>query len=150
VTAAGGLLARKWLRAQRRAPARLAPPNATLTRPYAAAAAAPAAAEFTYSSHDGEEGYPGAVQAVADYRLTADNELVMVFSATTDKATPINVCNHAYWNLSGGHKADVKGHVLKLHCSHYLPVGPTQVRARTTARRRERRWRGVPSHDACC
>lgn len=56
-----------------------------------AASAPPASAELTYTSHDGEEGYPGTVTASADYRLTCDNELVMVFSATTDKATPINV-----------------------------------------------------------
>lgn len=56
---------------------------------------------FTYTSHDGEEGFPGNVAVTADYAVTAANELTMTFSATTDKATPINICNHAYWNLSG-------------------------------------------------
>lgn len=83
--------------------------------------------EFTYSSHDGEEGYPGNVRAVADYRLSPSSELSMTFSATTDKATPINMCNHAYWNLSGDFRTNIKGHSLQLHCSHYLPVDSTQI-----------------------
>ena len=48
---------------------------------------------------------------MADYSLTASNELKMVFTATTDATTPINICNHAYWNLSGNFKSDIKGHV---------------------------------------
>lgn len=51
----------------------------------------------------------------------------MEFCATTDRATPINLCNHAYWNLSGDGKRDVKGHELTLHCPLYLPVDGTQI-----------------------
>ena len=52
----------------------------------------------------------------------------MTFSATADKATPINICNHTYWNLSGNLKAPIAGHILQLACSHFLPVGPSQAR----------------------
>ncbi len=49
---------------------------------------------FTYTSHDGDSGYPGTLTVTADYRLTASNALHMMFSATTDKATVVNICNH--------------------------------------------------------
>jgi hypothetical protein len=49
---------------------------------------------FTYTSHDGDSGYPGTLTVTADYRLTASNALHMTFSATTDKATVVNICNH--------------------------------------------------------
>jgi hypothetical protein len=55
---------------------------------------------FTYTSHDGEGGYPGTLAVTADYRLTASNALHMAFSATTDKATVVNICNHACACLS--------------------------------------------------
>lgn len=56
----------------------------------------PAAAgvEFSYTSPAGEEGYPGTLTTKADYRLTAENELIMEFTATTDAPTPVNICNH--------------------------------------------------------
>jgi hypothetical protein len=50
---------------------------------------------FSYTSHDGEGGYPGTLRVTADYRLTAANALTMAFTATTDKATVVNICNHA-------------------------------------------------------
>jgi len=90
-----------------------------------------ATATFTLVSHDGEEGYPGRVAVTAEYALTRDSTLRMVFTATTDAegGTPINVCNHAYWNLSGGLVEDVKEHELTLACPHVLPVDGTQVSA---------------------
>ena len=84
---------------------------------------------FTYSSHDGEEGYPGNVKLQAAYSLTAKNELVMEFSATTDKATPINMCNHAYWNLCGGLADKIYNHVLQLHAPFVLPADESSVRS---------------------
>ena len=50
---------------------------------------------FSYTSHDGDNGYPGTLRVTADYRLTAANALTMAFTATTDKATVVNICNHA-------------------------------------------------------
>ena len=77
---------------------------------------------MTYGSKDAEEGYPGNVKATVVYTLTNDNELRIDFSATTDKATPINLTSHAYWNLAGAGTRDVLEHVVQLNCSRYLPV----------------------------
>ena len=86
-----------------------------------------AGVRFTYVSKDGEEGYPGTLTAVADYRLTEANEVRMEFSATTDAATPVNLCNHTYWNLCGDLRASVHDHVLQLHMPFYTPVDATSI-----------------------
>lgn len=54
-----------------------------------------------YVSPDGEEGFPGEVSAVFTFRFTEDNELILGYSATTTKPTPVNLSNHVYFNLAG-------------------------------------------------
>ena len=81
---------------------------------------------FTYASRDGEEGYPGNLNVRVTYALNPRNELVVEYSATTDKATPINLTQHSYFNLSGNER-DVLGHQLTIEADRYLPVDATQI-----------------------
>jgi aldose 1-epimerase len=78
--------------------------------------------QFTYDSPDGEEGYPGNLRVTATYVVNNDNELVISLMATTDKPTPVNLTNHAYWNLGGAGSGTILGHELTIHADKYLPV----------------------------
>lgn len=82
---------------------------------------------LTYTSKDGEEGYPGTVKAKVTYTLTEDNRLVIDYEATTDKTTVINLTQHSYFNLSAGKSADILGHELMLNAAQYTPVDATLI-----------------------
>ncbi len=77
--------------------------------------------KLSYLSKDGEEGYPGNLQATVTYTLTKDNELRIDYLATTDKPTPVNLTHHGYWNLTGGQR-DILGHMLTLNADQFTPV----------------------------
>ncbi len=77
---------------------------------------------FTLVSPDGDEGYPGELKATVAYSLSADNELRMEYTATTDKPTVVNLTNHAYWNLAGARPGDVLEQELMLNADRFLPV----------------------------
>lgn len=80
-----------------------------------------------YVSRDGEEGYPGTLTTTVTYTLTSDNRWVIDYEASTDKATPVNLTQHTYWNLSANGAQSVLDHVLTLHAATYTPVDSTLI-----------------------
>lgn len=74
-----------------------------------------------YTSPDGEEGYPGNLKVRVAYVLTNNNELKVIYQAKTDKATPINLTHHSYFNL-GGTQEDATDHVLTIASERYVAV----------------------------
>ncbi len=83
--------------------------------------------EFMYFSEDGEAGYPGNLKVVARYEWGEDNALKLYFTARSDKATVVNLTNHAYFNLNGEGNGDILAHELKLNASVYLPTDETLI-----------------------
>lgn len=88
--------------------------------PAVLAAADGQSVRFEHVSPDGDEGYPGTLRATVTYTLTDANELRIHYVATTDKATVVNLTNHAYFNL--GSSADILGHELWLDADRFTPV----------------------------
>ncbi len=77
--------------------------------------------KLSYLSRDGEEGYPGNLKATVTYILTNDDELRIEYEATTDKATPVNLTHHGYFNFTGAER-DILGHELMLNADRFTPV----------------------------
>lgn len=77
---------------------------------------------LSYTSKDGEEGYPGNLKVNVVYSLTDDNGLKIEYTATTDKPTPVNLTNHSYFNLSAGKDSTILDHELKLDADRYTAV----------------------------
>jgi aldose 1-epimerase len=80
-----------------------------------------------YTSPDMEEGFPGTLRAHVTYTLTDDDRLIVDYSATTDKATPVNLTQHSYWNLAGSARRDILGHVLTINADSMTPVDSTLI-----------------------
>lgn len=78
------------------------------------------AVKFNYTSPDGEENYPGTVDATVTCTLTNTDELRIDYSATTDQPTPLNLTNHAYWNLAGAGGETILDHMLSINGSQHL------------------------------
>lgn len=84
-----------------------------------------AAVRFTSVSPDGDGGFPGNLSVTLVYRLTDNNELQLEYTARTDKATPVNLTNHSYFNLAGG--KEILDEILYLATEHYTPVDATLI-----------------------
>ena len=82
---------------------------------------------LSYVSRDTEEGYPGTLRARVTYTLTDGNALAVDYQATTDRATPVNLTQHSYFNLAGDGTRDILDHQLMLAASHFTPVDSTLI-----------------------
>lgn len=77
---------------------------------------------FILISPDGDQGFPGELTTTVTYTLTDDNQVTITFNATTTKLTPVNLTNHAYFNLDGETGKDILSHTLQINADYYLPV----------------------------
>lgn len=77
---------------------------------------------FALISPDGDQGFPGELKVEAIYRLTNDNQVIIYFKAITSKTTPVNLTNHAYFNLDGDTSKDILNHTLQVNADFYLPI----------------------------
>ena len=85
------------------------------------------AVRLSLTSPDGDQGYPGTLRVEVLYSVTGDGALRLDYTATTDRPTPLNLTNHAYFNLKGEGEGDILDHELTLHAARYTPVTPALI-----------------------
>ncbi|SEH32597.1 aldose epimerase family protein [Chryseobacterium culicis] len=83
--------------------------------------------KLSYTSNDGEEGYPGKLTTTVFYTLTDDNALEISYEAETDKPTVVNLTQHSYFNLSGNFTKTITDHELLINADYFLPVNETLI-----------------------
>lgn len=86
-----------------------------------------ASLKLSYLSPDGEEGYPGNLETSVIYTVTRDNKLQIEYTAKTDKATPVNLSHHSYFNLGGTDGKNILDHVLFIDADRFTPVDETLI-----------------------
>lgn len=97
-------------------------PNGFHTKLWDASITDEGTVEMRYLSEDGESGYPGNLSVTVTFELTDKNGLRIDYRAKTDKATPINLTNHSYFNLSGHPDSTILSHQLKINAGKYMPI----------------------------
>lgn len=86
-----------------------------------------ASVRLVHTSPDGDEGFPGAVEAAVTYTLTPDNRLRVEMEGITSAPTPLNLAQHSYFNLGGHASGDALDHTLRLEATHWTPVDDVQI-----------------------
>lgn len=86
-----------------------------------------ASLKLTHRSPDGDEGYPGNLETTVVYTITGDNRLQIEYTARTDKATPINLSHHSYFNLSGTSGKNILDHVLYIDADQYTVIDESLI-----------------------
>ncbi|HEY2648755.1 MAG TPA: aldose epimerase family protein [Puia sp.] len=82
---------------------------------------------LSYLSRDGEEGYPGNLNVKVVYTITSENGLMIDYTALTDMKTPVNLTNHAYFNLSAGKDSTILSEEIKINANRYTPVNDSLI-----------------------
>jgi len=82
---------------------------------------------LTYTRPDGFEGFPGNLSITMTYALTEANEFEVRYSAVTDKATPVNISHHSFFNLRGEGEGDVMDYVMTINASQYTPIDELSI-----------------------
>jgi aldose 1-epimerase len=83
--------------------------------------------DFSYVSEDGDDGFPGRLNVRMSYFLDSLNRFCIIYKATTDKPTVVNLSNHAFFNLKGEGNGDILDHLLTVSASAYTPINEVLI-----------------------